>query len=133
MKILIYSANFAPEPTGIGKYSGDMAWWLAVQLPFISLIVKEYPWEASVSQWETLLQGTLQDQQLHPFSKFPACFRQQADLLKSERRVQSDRGDIHSTDAGNHRVTAFRLALRDQLSQEHLADAVADTIGAHVD
>jgi colanic acid biosynthesis glycosyl transferase WcaI len=29
MKILICSANFAPEPTGIGKYSGDMAAWLA--------------------------------------------------------------------------------------------------------
>jgi colanic acid biosynthesis glycosyl transferase WcaI len=28
MRILIYSANFAPEPTGVGKYSGDMAWWL---------------------------------------------------------------------------------------------------------
>jgi colanic acid biosynthesis glycosyl transferase WcaI len=28
MRILIYSANFAPEPTGIGKYSGDMALWL---------------------------------------------------------------------------------------------------------
>lgn len=31
MKILIYSANFAPEPTGIGKYSGEMAVWLAEQ------------------------------------------------------------------------------------------------------
>jgi colanic acid biosynthesis glycosyl transferase WcaI len=29
MRILIYSANFAPEQTGIGKYSGEMAWWLA--------------------------------------------------------------------------------------------------------
>src|ERR1700722_18050409 len=29
MKILICSANFAPEPTGIGKYSGEMATWLA--------------------------------------------------------------------------------------------------------
>lgn len=29
MKILIYSANFAPEQTGIGKYSGEMAAWLA--------------------------------------------------------------------------------------------------------
>lgn len=29
MKILIYSANFAPEPTGVGKYSGEMAEWLA--------------------------------------------------------------------------------------------------------
>ncbi len=31
MKILIYSANFAPEPVGIGKYSGEMAAWLAAQ------------------------------------------------------------------------------------------------------
>jgi len=31
MKILIYSTNFAPEPTGIGKYSGEMAEWLASQ------------------------------------------------------------------------------------------------------
>ena len=31
MKILIYSANFAPEPTGIGKYSGEMAAWFAKQ------------------------------------------------------------------------------------------------------
>ncbi len=29
MRILIYSCNFAPEPTGIGKYSGEMAAWLA--------------------------------------------------------------------------------------------------------
>jgi colanic acid biosynthesis glycosyl transferase WcaI len=29
VRILIYSANFAPEPTGIGKYSGEMAGWLA--------------------------------------------------------------------------------------------------------
>jgi len=31
LKILIYSANFAPEPTGIGKYSGEMAAWLVAQ------------------------------------------------------------------------------------------------------
>ena len=31
MKILIYSANFAPEPTGIGKYSGEMAAWLSAR------------------------------------------------------------------------------------------------------
>ncbi|WP_342617496.1 glycosyltransferase WbuB [Rhodoferax sp. GW822-FHT02A01] len=31
MKILIYSANFAPESVGIGKYSGEMAAWLAEQ------------------------------------------------------------------------------------------------------
>jgi colanic acid biosynthesis glycosyl transferase WcaI len=28
MRILLYSANFWPEPTGIGKYSGEMAGWL---------------------------------------------------------------------------------------------------------
>lgn len=31
MKIVLYSANFAPEPTGIGKYSGEMAQWLVAQ------------------------------------------------------------------------------------------------------
>lgn len=30
MRILLYSANFAPEPTGVGKYSGDMAAWLSL-------------------------------------------------------------------------------------------------------
>lgn len=29
MKLLIYGINFAPELTGIGKYSGEMAQWLA--------------------------------------------------------------------------------------------------------
>ncbi len=29
MKILLYGVNFAPEPTGVGKYSGEMASWLA--------------------------------------------------------------------------------------------------------
>ncbi|MBN8490403.1 MAG: WcaI family glycosyltransferase [Burkholderiales bacterium] len=29
MKVLLYSANYAPEQTGIGKYSGDMAEWMA--------------------------------------------------------------------------------------------------------
>lgn len=28
MKILLYGLNFAPEPTGIGKYNGEMATWL---------------------------------------------------------------------------------------------------------
>lgn len=31
MKILIYSTNYFPEPTGIGKYSGEMAEWLSEQ------------------------------------------------------------------------------------------------------
>ncbi len=29
MRILIYGINFHPEPTGVGKYTGEMAHWLA--------------------------------------------------------------------------------------------------------
>ncbi len=29
LRILIYGLNFSPELTGIGKYTGEMAWWLA--------------------------------------------------------------------------------------------------------
>ena len=29
LKILLYGINFAPELTGIGKYTGEMAAWLA--------------------------------------------------------------------------------------------------------
>jgi colanic acid biosynthesis glycosyl transferase WcaI len=29
MKILLYGINFAPELTGIGKYTGELAAWLA--------------------------------------------------------------------------------------------------------
>jgi colanic acid biosynthesis glycosyl transferase WcaI len=29
MRILIYGLNYAPEPTGIGKFTGEMAAWLA--------------------------------------------------------------------------------------------------------
>ncbi|WP_324746150.1 glycosyltransferase WbuB [Pseudomonas veronii] len=31
MKILLYGINYSPELTGIGKYSGEMAGWLAAQ------------------------------------------------------------------------------------------------------
>ena len=31
MKILFYGINFAPELTGIGKYTGEMAQWFAEQ------------------------------------------------------------------------------------------------------
>ncbi len=31
LKILLYSINFAPELTGIGKYTGEMAAWLAAR------------------------------------------------------------------------------------------------------
>jgi colanic acid biosynthesis glycosyl transferase WcaI len=31
MRILIHSLNFSPEPTGVGKYTSEMAQWLAEQ------------------------------------------------------------------------------------------------------
>jgi len=31
MKVVIYGLNYAPEPVGIGKYSGELAEWLAAQ------------------------------------------------------------------------------------------------------
>ena len=31
MRILIHGINFSPELTGIGKYTGEMAEWLATQ------------------------------------------------------------------------------------------------------
>ncbi len=50
MKILIYSANFEPETTGIGKYSGEMASWLAAQGHIVHVVVAPpyYPaWKLS--------------------------------------------------------------------------------------
>ena len=31
MKILLYGINFSPELTGIGKYTGELAAWLAAR------------------------------------------------------------------------------------------------------
>jgi colanic acid biosynthesis glycosyl transferase WcaI len=48
MKVLIYSVNFAPELTGIGKYSGEMAAWLAARGHEVRAVVAPpyYPsWE----------------------------------------------------------------------------------------
>jgi len=38
MKLLIYGLNFAPELTGIGKYTGELAAWLALQGHTVSVI-----------------------------------------------------------------------------------------------
>jgi colanic acid biosynthesis glycosyl transferase WcaI len=48
MNILIYSLNYAPEPTGIGKYSGEMAEWLAARGHAVEVIcgLPHYP------QWQ---------------------------------------------------------------------------------
>lgn len=49
MKILIYGINYAPELTGIGKYTGEMGAWLAAQGHQVDVITSMpyYP------QWET--------------------------------------------------------------------------------
>ena len=38
MKILFYGLNFAPEPVGIGKYSGELAAWLTSQAHQVRVI-----------------------------------------------------------------------------------------------
>ena len=45
MNILIYGLNYAPEPTGIGKYTGEMAEWLAAQGHAVEVIcgLPHYP------------------------------------------------------------------------------------------
>ncbi|GAB3180933.1 WcaI family glycosyltransferase [Telluribacter humicola] len=45
MRILIYGINYAPELTGIGKYTGEMGAWLAQQVHEVSVITAKpyYP------------------------------------------------------------------------------------------
>lgn len=46
MRILVGSLNYAPEPTGIGKYSGEMAAWLAARGHEVHVVASPpyYPW-----------------------------------------------------------------------------------------
>ena len=46
MRILIYSINYSPELTGIGKYNTEMAQWLAEQGHEVAIITAPpyYPW-----------------------------------------------------------------------------------------
>lgn len=46
MRIIIYSINYFPEPTGIGKYNGEMAEWLASHGHEVAIITAPpyYPW-----------------------------------------------------------------------------------------
>lgn len=48
MKLLIYGLNYAPEPTGTGKYTGEMAEWLAARGHAVEVIcgLPHYP------QWQ---------------------------------------------------------------------------------
>src|ERR1700730_1369093 len=69
MRILIHTINFAPEPTSTGKYTGDMAEWLATQGHEIRIVTTppHYPqWRVfdGYSSWrfsrekQTLTAGT---------------------------------------------------------------------------
>lgn len=48
MRLLLYGLNYAPEPTGIGKYTGELGEWLAGRGHSVDAIVAPpyYP------QWE---------------------------------------------------------------------------------
>ncbi len=65
MKILLYGINFAPELTGIGKYTGEMAAWLVGQGHEVRVVTAPpyYPaWAVSAgysgwAYWRELWQG----------------------------------------------------------------------------
>ena len=64
MRILIHGINYSPELTGIGKYSGEMAEWLAAQGHEVRVVTAPpyYPqWkvaEGFVNGWRKEVQGT---------------------------------------------------------------------------
>ena len=56
MRLLIYGLNHAPEPTGIGKFTGEMAAWLAARVHQVRVVTAPpyYPaWQvgAGYSGW----------------------------------------------------------------------------------
>lgn len=56
MRLLLYGLNFAPEPTGVGKFTGEMAAWLAARGHDVRAVAAPpyYPaWrrDPSVSLW----------------------------------------------------------------------------------
>src|SRR6266481_461044 len=54
MRILIYGINFHPEPTGVGKYTGEMAEWLAARGHAVRVVTAppHYPhWKVSNNFW----------------------------------------------------------------------------------
>lgn len=56
MKVLLYGLNYAPEPVGIGKYSGELAEWLAAQGHQVRVITAPpyFPeWKARGNRYQT--------------------------------------------------------------------------------
>lgn len=54
MKLLLYGLNYAPEPVGIGKYSGELAQWLATRGHQVRVITAPpyFPeWKASDNRY----------------------------------------------------------------------------------
>jgi colanic acid biosynthesis glycosyl transferase WcaI len=54
MRVLLYGLNYAPEPVGIGKYSGEMAAWLASRGHAVRVVtaVPYFPqWQAQSNRY----------------------------------------------------------------------------------
>ena len=54
MKVLVYGLNYAPEPVGIGKYSGELAAWLAARGHAVRVITAPPyfpPWKANGNRY----------------------------------------------------------------------------------
>lgn len=57
MRVLIYGLNFWPEPTGVGRYTGELATWLAARGHQVRAVTTPpyYPWwrvSAGYSGWQ---------------------------------------------------------------------------------
>ena len=57
MKLLLYGINFAPEMTGIGKYTGEMAQWLGFLL--VGALVALVGWLMLAQARKNLTAGNL--------------------------------------------------------------------------
>ena len=90
MKILLYSPNFSPELTGIGKYNGEFVEWLAAQGHEVDVVTAPpyYPeWQIKVdysNKWFTE----------HPFAKVnvyrcPLYVPQKLNLIKRIAHLMS--------------------------------------------
>jgi len=92
LKLLIYSLNYAPEPTGTGKYSGEMAAWLAARGHDIEVIcgLPHYPqWKLDAAYED----GRSRMERLNDVQVLRAAhFVPMADALGARARIRLESG-----------------------------------------
>ncbi|MGY2134542.1 WcaI family glycosyltransferase [Hymenobacter sp. HD11105] len=75
-RILLIGYNFYPEPTGIGKYSGEMMYWLA-RKGYDCTIITTYPyypyWQVQEPYTQNRLRYTTEDEQFTSGGQLKIC------------------------------------------------------------